>query len=80
MWIYAYKGQTRNITAAHSILYHLGINRAALHLVVVAIGDGVGVHAGLLHLKEDPHCQDGLSILSTQLHQHPVADLHTTRA
>lgn len=32
--------------------------------------------SSLLHLKEDPYCQDRLTILSTQLHQYPVADLN----
>lgn len=48
-----------------------------LYLVVVAVSDGIGVDSGLLHLKEDPDCQDRLAILSTQLHQNPVTDLHS---
>lgn len=46
-----------------------------IYLVVVAISDGIGVDSSLLHLKEDPDGQDRLTILSTELHQHPVADL-----
>lgn len=48
-----------------------------LYLVVVAVSDGVGVHSSLLHLKEDPDCEDRLSVLTTQLHQDPVTDLHS---
>ena len=50
------------------------------HLVVVAVGDGVGVDPGLFHLKEDPDGQDRLPVLTTQLHQHPVAHLGVHRA
>lgn len=45
------------------------------YLVVVAIGDGIGVNSSLLHLKQDPHCQHRLAVLSTQLHENPVTHL-----
>lgn len=47
------------------------------HLVVVAIGDGIGVDASLLHFEEHPDCQHRLPILPTQLHENPVAHLQT---
>lgn len=50
-----------------------------MYLVVVSICDGIGLDSSFLHLKEDSDCQDRLSILSTQLHQHPVADLKRTK-
>lgn len=48
------------------------------HLVVVAVGDGIGLDPGLLHLKEDPDGQDWLAVLSTQLQQHTVTHLGQT--
>lgn len=49
-----------------------------LHLVVVAVGDGIGLNASFLHLEEDLHSQDWLAVLSTQLQQHTVAHLGHT--
>lgn len=45
------------------------------HLVVVAVGDGIGLNSSFLHLKQDPDGQDGLTVLSTQLQQHAVTHL-----
>lgn len=50
------------------------------YLVVVAIGDGVGVDASLLHFEEHPDCQHRLPVLPAQLHEHPVAHLQTHAA
>lgn len=47
----------------------------APHLVVVAVGDGVGHNARLPHLQHDPHRQHRLPVVRAQLHQHPVAHL-----
>lgn len=49
-----------------------------VHLVVVAIGDGVGLNPSFLHLEEDPYSQDWLAVLSTQLQQHTVTHLGPT--
>lgn len=51
-----------------------------LHLVVVAIGDGIGLNTSFLHLEEDLHRQDWLAVLSTQLQQHTVTHLGHTAA
>lgn len=61
---------------SHKFYLHYHQQKHTLYLVIVTIRYGVGVDSSLLHLKEDPHRQDRLPILSTQLHQHPVADLH----
>ena len=45
------------------------------HLVVVAVGDGVGHDAGPPHLQHDSHRQHGLPVVGAQLHQHPVTHL-----
>lgn len=45
------------------------------HLVVVPVGDGIGLNSSFLHLKQDPDGQDGLAVLSTQLQQHAVTHL-----
>jgi len=45
------------------------------HLVVVPVGDGVGLNTSFLHLKQHPYCEDWLAILPTQLQQHSVAHL-----
>lgn len=61
-----------NISICSSVI----INRGPVpYLVVVAIGDGIGVNSSLLHLKQDPHCQHRLAVLSTQLHENPVTHL-----
>lgn len=46
-----------------------------MHLVVVAVGDGIGLKAGFLHLKQHSDGQDWLAVLSTQLQQHTVTHL-----
>lgn len=48
------------------------------HLVVVAVGDGIGLNPCFLHLEEDPDGQDWLAVLSAQLQQHAVAHLGQT--
>lgn len=45
------------------------------HLVVVPIGDGIGLNSSFLHLKQHSHSQDWLAVLSTQLQQHTVTNL-----
>lgn len=50
----------------------------SFYLVVVAIGDGIGLNASFLHLEEDPDSQDWLAVLSTQLQQHTVTNLGQT--
>lgn len=44
-------------------------------LVVVSIGDGVGVHTSLLHLNQDSHGHDRKSPQATKLHHNSVAHL-----
>lgn len=51
------------------------VSPEAHHLVVVAVGDGVGHDACTLHLQQHPHRQHRLPILPTELHQDAVADL-----
>lgn len=68
---------TTLLTLCYHFWLHYDKKRHMLYLVVVAVSDGVGVNTGLLHLKQDPDCQDRLAILSTQLHQYPVTDLHS---
>lgn len=45
------------------------------HLVIVPICDSIGLDSSLLHLKQHPHSQDWLAVLSTQLQQHTVTNL-----
>lgn len=45
------------------------------HLVIVPICDSIGLNSSLLHLKQHPHSQDWLAVLSTQLQQHTVTNL-----
>lgn len=45
------------------------------HLIIVPIGDGIGLDSSLFHLKQHFYSQDGLAILATQLQQHTVAHL-----
>ena len=44
-------------------------------LVVVSVGDGVGVRARAAHLEEDLDGEHGLRVGAAQLHHHAVADL-----
>ena len=44
-------------------------------LVVVSVGDGVGVRARAAHLEEDLDGEHGLRVRAAQLHHHAVADL-----
>ena len=44
-------------------------------LVVVSVGDGVGVRPRAAHLEEDLDGEHGLRVGAAQLHHHPVADL-----
>lgn len=45
------------------------------HLVVVAIGDGIGLNSSLFHLEQHLHCQNRLAVLTTQLQQYTVTHL-----
>lgn len=45
------------------------------HLVIVPICDSIGLNSSFLHLKQHPHSQDWLAVLSTQLQQHTVTNL-----
>lgn len=47
-------------------------------LVVVTVGDGVGCDSSLLHLQHDSDGEDGLTVLTAQLHQDPVTNLNHT--
>lgn len=59
-------------------MFHKVCVCVCVYLVVVAVGDGVGCDSRFLHLQEDSHGENRLSVLTTQLHQDPVTHLKHT--